>query len=294
MNSFFGKKKNPVLIHTTETGKPKTIRLRESVVTLGKSKKATVRIGGDYVSDEHAKLIVKTDGSLHIENLSPNGTILNGVNVEQSDVRNGDVLQIGSSNSFVVDGLAETTANLSLSEDDQTGEENQQTKETTNYLNWKYLLGGVVWLGVVGFFAVSILSENPLFNTESSDLLTLDSIDEAVRSSVIYLGNRKNIEISDSDVEKMSLSESPRQMSYDNLWSSEDSGEDHIIWIKEMSVAVRTNLVNAFWLDQQGRVQESIEVLEDVVRMVPDIENPAALYSLAAISHLQNTLQDEQ
>ena len=81
------------------TGLPATIDLDEEGLTIGRSESNHVVIpehGYPYVSTAHARIIL-LDGTPYLEDLgSKNGTLLNGVRVERSELKNGDIVQLGS------------------------------------------------------------------------------------------------------------------------------------------------------------------------------------------------------
>ena len=67
-----------------------------SPVTLGRAEDNTVRLDDDTVSRHHARLHPGEDGACVVEDLrSANGTTVNGLAVERSDLQDGDRLAFG-------------------------------------------------------------------------------------------------------------------------------------------------------------------------------------------------------
>ncbi len=72
------------------------IALKKRKVTLGRKLDCDICLDDSLVSDEHA-VILKTNGGFVIEDLnSRNGLALNGREVHQQRLRNGDMIDIGS------------------------------------------------------------------------------------------------------------------------------------------------------------------------------------------------------
>lgn len=73
------------------------LKLMEGQYSLGRSSEANIRVRGDGVSREHAKILVYADGSLHATDLgSTNGSYLNGQRIDAEWVEDGSQLQFGS------------------------------------------------------------------------------------------------------------------------------------------------------------------------------------------------------
>ncbi len=72
------------------------IRLSGSEVVLGRGENAHVRIGDDNISRRHARLF-QVEGKMRIEDLgSANGTRVNGQEITQRPLVDGDKIQLGS------------------------------------------------------------------------------------------------------------------------------------------------------------------------------------------------------
>lgn len=72
------------------------IALRKKKVTLGRKLDCDICLDDSLVSDEHAS-ITRTDGGFLIEDLnSRSGLMLNGKEVHQKRLHNGDTIEIGS------------------------------------------------------------------------------------------------------------------------------------------------------------------------------------------------------
>jgi diguanylate cyclase (GGDEF)-like protein len=71
-------------------------RLEGGECVIGRGTAATVRLGDDGISRRHARIIV-TGNTVKIEDLgSANGTLVNGALIQQSALKDGDKIQLGS------------------------------------------------------------------------------------------------------------------------------------------------------------------------------------------------------
>jgi len=76
-------------------GVGKMFRLDQELV-IGRAPTASVRLDEDGISRQHAKLVLTTEGTVHIVDLeSRNGTFVNGERVSRYALRDGDKIQIG-------------------------------------------------------------------------------------------------------------------------------------------------------------------------------------------------------
>jgi hypothetical protein len=71
------------------------MRLGDEVVHIGRGLAANLRLDDSSVSRRHAVLISHPSGHRILDDRSLNGTFVNGTRIEQSDLRNGDVIAIG-------------------------------------------------------------------------------------------------------------------------------------------------------------------------------------------------------
>jgi diguanylate cyclase (GGDEF)-like protein len=71
-------------------------RLEGGECVIGRGTAATIRLGDDGISRRHAKIVV-SGNAVKIEDLgSANGTLVNGALIQQSALRDGDKIQLGS------------------------------------------------------------------------------------------------------------------------------------------------------------------------------------------------------
>jgi two-component system cell cycle response regulator len=71
-------------------------RLEGGESVIGRGTAATIRLGDDGISRRHAKVVVQ-DKIVKIEDLgSANGTLVNGALIQQSALKDGDKIQLGS------------------------------------------------------------------------------------------------------------------------------------------------------------------------------------------------------
>jgi hypothetical protein len=71
------------------------IRLGDEVIHIGRGLAANLRLDDSSVSRRHAVLISQPSGHRILDDRSLNGTFVNGTRIEQSDLRNGDLIAIG-------------------------------------------------------------------------------------------------------------------------------------------------------------------------------------------------------
>jgi two-component system cell cycle response regulator len=65
---------------------------------LGRGKEAELRLRGEGISRQHARLVTTADGSVQLEDLgSTNGTFVNGQRVDRVVLKDGDKIQVGDS-----------------------------------------------------------------------------------------------------------------------------------------------------------------------------------------------------
>jgi hypothetical protein len=76
-------------------GDPLLIALEGEVTHIGRGLAADLHLDEDSVSRRHAVLIHRRSGSRILDDRSSNGTIVNGRQVTQADLHNGDVLVLG-------------------------------------------------------------------------------------------------------------------------------------------------------------------------------------------------------
>jgi len=291
---FFRRKSTGSITHKVAAGKERSVGLRSAKITVGKSKKSTIKLEGSYISENHAVVDRTSDGDWKIENLSPNGVIVNGSKVESAVLRNGDRIQIGSDNVLTIRGLSERDGSPPQEEaaDDIAEQESAEGKSSSN--NWLYMVAGVIYLLFFGYIAAVYFGDGQLLGYKKQDAhLSLNSLELAADESLVYLADKTGIEVDRSDTTGSDVNEQfLREYSFDQF-DSLNSSKEKRLWLKNMMTSVRLRLRNAYWLDQQGRVREAIAVLQDVTRKLPDFENPTTRYALSAIVELQQKVNYE-
>lgn len=85
------------------------LRIAMDGAIIGRSADVEVPIPDASASRQHAKLH-RRDGEFEIENLSPNGTKVNGKPIEKKRLRDGDVIEIGASTRLRVRYLTQSGA----------------------------------------------------------------------------------------------------------------------------------------------------------------------------------------
>ena len=90
-----GKPPTQVVVHESDGGKARTVRLKGSV-EIGRRDGCAVRLSDTYVSQVHARLYGE-NGAWYVEDLgSTNGTFLNDARVSSPvEVHAGDVVKVG-------------------------------------------------------------------------------------------------------------------------------------------------------------------------------------------------------
>ena len=82
-------------IEVQGAGEPLLIALEGDVTHIGRGLAADLRLDEDSVSRRHAILVHRASGARILDDRSSNGTIVNGRQVTQEDLHNGDVLVLG-------------------------------------------------------------------------------------------------------------------------------------------------------------------------------------------------------
>ncbi|HTQ68587.1 MAG TPA: FHA domain-containing protein [Solirubrobacteraceae bacterium] len=72
-----------------------TIRLECEPIHIGRGLSAGLRLDDSSVSRRHAILVPRARGARILDDRSSNGTFVNGRRVQQSELRNGDVIVLG-------------------------------------------------------------------------------------------------------------------------------------------------------------------------------------------------------
>jgi diguanylate cyclase (GGDEF)-like protein len=84
-----------LVVVSSETAVGKMFKINERVV-IGRAPDSDVRLDEDGVSRKHARLTMRVDGAVEVQDLkSTNGTYVNGDRVERMVLRDGDKLQVG-------------------------------------------------------------------------------------------------------------------------------------------------------------------------------------------------------
>jgi hypothetical protein len=85
-----------ILVVREVTGAERVLPLEDEVVTIGRGAECTIRIDSPYVSRNHARIEVSGDGLRFVDLGSHNGSLYNGVRVEEPVWLNpGDMVTIG-------------------------------------------------------------------------------------------------------------------------------------------------------------------------------------------------------
>jgi len=71
------------------------IPLTDEVMHIGRGLSAELRLDETSVSRRHAILVPRPSGARILDDRSSNGTFVNGRRVQQTDLRNGDVIVLG-------------------------------------------------------------------------------------------------------------------------------------------------------------------------------------------------------
>jgi pSer/pThr/pTyr-binding forkhead associated (FHA) protein len=72
-----------------------TIKLEGEPMRIGRGLSAELRLDDSSVSRRHAILVPRPRGARILDDRSSNGTFVNGRRVQQSELRNGDVIVLG-------------------------------------------------------------------------------------------------------------------------------------------------------------------------------------------------------
>ncbi len=117
----------------------KMYRLDRGEMVIGRSSDADVRLEDDGVSRNHAKIVLRADGSLQLIDLgSTNGTFYNGTRIDIQTLKDGDKIQIGSTT------ILKFSYQDSLDEQLQRNLYDSATRDALSQLyNKKYLIDAI-------------------------------------------------------------------------------------------------------------------------------------------------------
>lgn len=79
----------------TNKGKKQRVAVDREVFTIGRGKTCSLKLDDKWVSDEHCRIVHDGAGFRLIDCGSKNGTLLNGENVQKSELKWGDVVHLG-------------------------------------------------------------------------------------------------------------------------------------------------------------------------------------------------------
>ena len=83
------------LMVQTKDGKNRRVPIDREFFTIGRGKQCSYRLDDKWISDEHCSVRLDGAGFILDDRNSKNGTLLNGAPVKTSELKWGDVVQIG-------------------------------------------------------------------------------------------------------------------------------------------------------------------------------------------------------
>ena len=99
--------KNSRLLVFVDAEPPIKYPLYKSVMTVGRSEDADIRVDGDFISRVHARITTADAGAVTVEDVaSKNGIRVNGQEVKRHVLRHGDVLSLGKLHFTFIDTAA--------------------------------------------------------------------------------------------------------------------------------------------------------------------------------------------
>lgn len=87
---------NPKLIVLSEKLRGKIFNLTEDKISVGRNEQRDICIKDSSVSSHHCDLVKNGDKYILVDNSSTNGTRVNNVPVTEQELKNSDIIQLGS------------------------------------------------------------------------------------------------------------------------------------------------------------------------------------------------------
>lgn len=280
---MFSRKSSGLLTHKQSDGSQRKIALRTNSIQIGSGRKSTIRLKGTYVSDVHAVISRSKTGDWVVENQSPNGILVNGKSTETSVLRDGDQIQVGADDTFVVSGLSGAPK-----EKKSDGDDKVELADKKGGINPLYVVGGIVYAAVCLYFLSVFLDRGKVTSNATVSTFNLTTLEQTVVELSDYLGQKVGVELDPqylNSVVKENTGHVP--VVSGNPEVDLVTTEEKTDWVMNRALTVRAELRNAYWLSEQGQIDASIDVLKNITRLDSDLSNPATYYALGAMAKLQ-------
>lgn len=259
--------------------KGKKIQLKQDSMTLGSARGNSIRLKGDYVSQEHAVIRKRVDARWMIENKSEYGLLVNAERVEARVLVHGDTIQIGSANLLAFEDLQQL---------------NQAAKSPTSstfaslasFKNPKQV--GIVALVLVYLIIMAYLLSDRLGGESSRRLaLSMETFASAIDATIDY-ANSGQVNLDDAFqgldkstpnylfYELATLSVNPSTLTAEKEARSEQLRQE-----------LESMFLRAYQHQQMGQYRRAIEIINEVYLMIPDPRAPITQYCLQVLASLK-------
>lgn len=98
----------PYLIYEPNTPNKRIYELRFGVNTIGRGEDNTIVVLHGYLSRHHAQIAIAADGIILTDLQSLNGTFVNELKIDRSEIKDGDLIRVGSVFFRFVDAISTT------------------------------------------------------------------------------------------------------------------------------------------------------------------------------------------
>jgi hypothetical protein len=265
--------------------KGKRFRLTKDEVSIGSGSDNDVQQAGQYMSEVHAVINKRSDGSWFVTNRSPSGTFLNRTRVDSHVLANGDFIQFGSEVlvQFAVDETAKKKRGFGKGADGSKA----GGKKVSSMLSDRpgvvigvgaYLLAMVA---LIGFFAFGDFS-----NEEPA--LGLDDVSAAVERTRTILLAQKEIE----PKYRATTNTDDSALFYSIIASAKlpDGDNQREQRIDRLVTQLDERFFVAWNHEKRKQLEKAIEEYEKIVRMAPDIRIPTTQLASKRLAFIRGEL----
>ena len=270
------------LIGKAGSSKGKRIQLKKDTMLLGAGRSCSIRLKGDYVSDEHAVIRKRVDEKWIIENKSEYGLLVNAERVEARVLTHGDTIQVGATNLLEFEDVAQLVQQESKA---------AKSKYSLNALNPKSpkQLGAFAALVAYLLVMVFLLTDRLGGNGQGLQALDVSMFPRVIEATTQYATSGKvNTEGVTAALGENTPSYLFFYLAVLSASGEAASGEDVERVTDELSERLEALLLDAYQYQQARQYARAIEVLNRIYLLVPDPRAPVTRYTLSAMSAIKS------
>lgn len=276
------KSKNLLIV---EVGKSqgKKYTLKSDQYTIGSDRRCDIRVEGEYVSQLHAIVTKRDDGTWIIENRSPNQTLVNHASIDSRPLSPGDQIQIGANNLFkyeVIEGKSRPV-------------KDKKTKSSRAGMGVFQRPGIVIGLSVYLFLMIGVfvfLSMNRSDTAGSS--WSQERIQSTLANSKEYLLNSNQVLGSYSNSSQVNWASDDingyeKIVAFHSTQSGSSPSQLNEI-IENLLTEVKLHVNRAWHLEKQDRWSEAAMEYKLASEILPDVNIPITNLIIRRMRWAQN------